>query len=122
VTGYAWVAATVALTAYGQLVIKWRVGAHGPLPEGAGAAALFLLRLLLDPLILSGLIAAFVAALAWMAALTQLPLSRAYPLMSLSFVLVVALSAWLLSEPLSVGKMAGVALIVLGTVVIGYAR
>jgi drug/metabolite transporter (DMT)-like permease len=120
--GYAWVFATIALTVYGQLVIKWRVGAHGPLPESAGAAAFFLARLLLDPLILSGLAAAFLAALAWMAALTELELSRAYPLMSLSFVLVLALSVWLLGEPLTPGKAAGIALIVAGTIVIGYAR
>jgi drug/metabolite transporter (DMT)-like permease len=120
--GYAWVFATIALTVYGQLVIKWRLGAYGTLPEGAGAAALFLARLLLDPLILSGLIAAFLAALAWMAALTELELSRAYPLMSLSFVLVLALSVWLLGEPLTAGKAAGIALIVAGTIVIGYAR
>lgn len=120
--GYVYVLATIVLTVYGQIVLKSRVGAHGALPEGVLDAAGFLLRLLLDPLILSGLAAAFLAALCWMAALTHLELSRAYPLMSLSFALVLALSVWLLGEPLSPAKLAGVALIVLGTIVIGYGR
>jgi uncharacterized membrane protein len=120
--GYAFVLTTIALTAYGQLILKWRIAAYGALPEGTLERTGFLLRLLLDPFILSGLAAAFFAALAWMAALTQLELSRAYPLMSLSFALVLALSVWLLGEQLSAGKLAGVALIVLGTIVIGYGR
>jgi drug/metabolite transporter (DMT)-like permease len=120
--GYAYVFATIALTVLGQLLIKWRVTGYGAMPEELGARGLFLARLLLDPVILLGFLAAFLAALAWMAALTELELSRAYPLMSLSFVLVLALSVWLLGEPLTLGKVAGIALIVAGTVVIGYAR
>lgn len=120
--GYAYLAITLLLTVAGQLVIKWRVTGYGALPEPLAAQAGFLLRLLLDPYILLGLGAAFAAALAWMATLTQLELSRAYPLMSLSFALVLVLSAWLLGEQLSPHKAAGVALIVLGAVVIGYGR
>ena len=121
-TGYVYVLLTIALTVYGQLVLKWRITAYGELPGGASERAGFLLRLLLDPFILSGLFAAFLAALAWMAALAELELGRAYPMMSLSFVLVLLLSGWLLGEPLSPAKLGGVALIVLGAVVIGYGR
>jgi len=121
-TGYVYVLLTIALTVYGQLVLKWRIASYGELPGGPPERAGFLLRLLLDPFILSGLFAAFLAALAWMAALAELELSRAYPMMSLSFVLVLLLSGWLLGEPLSPAKLGGVALIVLGAVVIGYGR
>ena len=120
--GYAYLAATLLLTVAGQLLIKWRVADHGALPDDWPAQAGFVLRLLLDPWILAGLVAAFAAALAWMAALTQLELSRAYPLMSLSFALVLVLSAWLLGEQLSLAKAGGVALIVLGAIVIGTSR
>lgn len=120
--GYAYLAITLLLTVAGQLLIKWRIVGYGALPETPYAQAGFVLRLLLDPFILAGLGAAFAAALAWMVALTQLELSRAYPLMSLSFVLVLVLSAWLLGEQLSLHKAAGVALIVLGAVVVGYGR
>ncbi len=108
---------TIAFTVYGQLILKWRIGEFGSLPEPLGERLVFLLRLVFDPLIFSGFVAAFAASLTWMAALTRLELSVAYPLMSLSFVAVLLLSALLLHEPLTGTRVAGVALIVLGTAV-----
>jgi uncharacterized membrane protein len=49
--------------------------------------------------------------------MTRFELSYAYPFTSLNFVLVLAMSVWLLDEQLNLYKVAGVALIVLGTVV-----
>jgi multidrug transporter EmrE-like cation transporter len=65
----------------------------------------------------SALAAALLAALSWMAAMTKLDLSHAYPFTSLSFVLVALASAWLLNEPLTGPKIAGIALICLGIAV-----
>jgi multidrug transporter EmrE-like cation transporter len=112
---YVYVAATVLLTVYGQLVVKWQVAEavrHGEPAE----RALFLLGLLANPWILSGFAAAFGAALCWMLAVVKLDLSHAYPFVSLSFVLVLFASAALFGEPLSFAKVAGVALIVVGVV------
>ena len=115
---YRWdVAATIGFTVYGQMILKWRIAKYGALPEGGVEKLRFLIGLLFDPLIFSGFVAAFVASLSWMAAMTRFELSHAYPFMALNFVLVLALSAWLLSEPLSPARLAGVALIVIGTVV-----
>jgi drug/metabolite transporter (DMT)-like permease len=49
--------------------------------------------------------------------MTRFELSHAYPFMSLNFVIVLLLSGWLLSEPLTPQRLAGVALIMAGTVV-----
>ena len=114
---YFYIAATVGFTVYGQLILKWRVGHYGPFPERPVDKIGFLARVLLDPWILSGLFAAFLASLAWIAAVSKFELSHAYTFMSLNFVVVFALSGWLLGEPLSLQKAAGVALIVIGTVV-----
>jgi len=114
---YIYIAATVGLTVYGQIILKWRIRDVGPMPEGVGAKALFLVALVFDPFIFSGLLAAFVASLTWMAALTRFDLTHAYPIMSLSFVLVLLLGAWLLQEPVSLQRFIGVGLIVAGTVV-----
>ncbi len=51
-----------------------------------------------------------------MAAMTKFDLSHAYPSMNLNFVVVLLLSDWLLSEPMTVQKTLGVGLIVIGTV------
>lgn len=114
---YLYIAATVGLTVYGQLIIKWRLAKYGAFPADGLAKAKFLLGLFLDPVILSGFAAAFLASLAWMAAMTKFELSHAYPFMSLNFVAVLLLSGWLLNEPVNFQKAIGVALIVFGTIV-----
>lgn len=116
--GYVFVALTVLLTVYGQLVLKWRVGQAGPLPVGTLAKIEFLARLIANPWVLSGLGAAFVASLFWMLALSKLPLSSAYPLTATSFLLVLAFGALMLGEPVTWGKAIGTALVVLGVVVL----
>lgn len=114
---YLYVACTVLLTVYGQLVIKWQVLAAGAFPEAPGEKMLFLARLLVNPWIVSALAAALLAAISWMAALTKLDLSHAYPLMSLSFALVALASALVFHEPLTGPKIAGVVLICLGVAI-----
>lgn len=114
---YLYIFATIAFTVYGQLILKWRIAQYGSLPAGAVEKIKFLVGLLFDPAIFSGFVAAFLASLAWMAAMTKFDLSHAYPFMSLNFVVVLLLSGWLLSEPMTLQKAMGVGLIVLGTVV-----
>jgi len=114
---YIYIVLTIGFTVYGQLIFKWRIGGFGPLPGDTFEKLKFLVGLLFDPAIFSGFAAAFLASLAWMAAMTKFDLSHAYPFMSLNFVVVLLLSAWLLGEPLTISKTLGIALIVLGTVV-----
>ena len=113
------VVATILLSVYGQVALKWRMNAAGDLQQGGSGSTLWrLIMLLFDPIIASTFIAAFVASLAWMMALTKFVLCRIYPLTSLNFVLVLLLSAAFLGERLDWAKIVGVALIVVGTVVV----
>lgn len=114
---YLYIVATIGFTVYGQLILKWRIPKFGPLPADSLEKLKFLISLLLDPAIFSGFAAAFLASLAWMAAMTKFELSHAYPFMSLNFVVVLLLSGWLLSEPVTLQKVLGVGLIVFGTAV-----
>lgn len=114
---YFYIAMTIALTVYGQLILKWRVGIFmidvAPpytIPQG--------IRLLLNPWVISAFAAAFGASLFWMAAISRLPISKAYPFMALNFVFVMALAVFLFNESLSQQKVAGTALIVLGVLVL----
>lgn len=111
------IALTIAFTVYGQLILKFRMDTVGQLPLEFTAKTRALFLLVFDPWIFSGLIAAFLASLAWMAALSKLDLSHAYPFMSLNFVLVLLLSVVLLNEPLTTPRVIGIILIVLGTVI-----
>lgn len=115
--GYIYIFGTVLFTVYGQLVLKWKIDQYGALPDTFQDKIVFLLQLLLNPWILSGFFSAFLAALCWMAAMTKFDISYAYPFMSLSFVLVFLFSIYMFGEPVSVHKVAGIALIVLGIIV-----
>ena len=114
---YVYVFGTIFFTVYGQLVTKWQVALAGPLPQDMVGSIWFLLRLVLNPWVLSSLVAAFLAFLCWMAAMTKFELSYAYPFMSLAFVLVLGLSVALFREALSVPKLLGMVLIVAGIIV-----
>ena len=114
---YLYILATIGFTVYGQLILKWRIAQFGPLPIEFAEKLKFLFGLFFDLAIFTGFAAGFLASLAWMAAMTKFDLSHAYPFMSLNFVVVLLLSGWLLSEPLTFQKALGVGLIVLGTVV-----
>lgn len=117
-TDYLFIAATIVLTVAGQFLLKWRMDQAGPMPAGAGPAVRFLVGLLLDPFVIASFFSAFLAALAWMATLTRFELSTAYPFTSLSFVVVLVVGVMFLGETWSLAKVGGVALIVLGTVVV----
>lgn len=118
--GYVFVALTVLLTVYGQLVLKWQVSAVGRFPVGLREQAFFVGHLLLNPWVLSGLAAAFLASISWILCLTRLQLSQAYPFTAVSFVLVLISSATLFGEPLTPGKVAGTLLVVAGILVVAF--
>ena len=106
----------IVMVVYGQLVLKWQAG-QITLPEDWGAKIVEILRLVLNPWVASGLFAAFIGALAWMAALTRLDLSQAYPFTALTIVIVVIAGAFVFNESFSWNRGIGVFLIVGGLVV-----
>ena len=110
---FVFIGLTILLTVYGQLVLKWQVSIHAP-TGGSALGMGFYARMLLNPWVISAFASAFGASLSWMAAISRLPLSRAYPFMALNFVLVGLLAAPLFGEALTWQKIAGVMLIVGG--------
>lgn len=108
------VALTILLTVYGQLVMKWQSNLAGAPPAEMAARVEWIIAFLLRPFVISCFAAAFAAAITWILVLHRFNLSWAYPFMSLTFPLVVFGSALFFHEPLTVLKVAGVALIILG--------
>lgn len=115
---YFYIFATVILTVYGQVVVKWRITQYGALPDDTFMKIKFLLRFCLDPFVLTVIVAAFMAALCWMAAISKIPLSVGFPLYyGLTFVLTILCSVLFLNESLTSLKMIGIALIMVGVIV-----
>jgi multidrug transporter EmrE-like cation transporter len=114
---YFYIFMTVFFTVYGQFVIKWQVSQVSALPLSLFSKFIFFFQLITNPWIFSGLFAAFLGSLTWMAALTKLPLGYAYPFTSLSFVIVVLFSGIFFNEVVTPLKLIGVALVILGVAV-----
>ena len=106
--------ATALMLTGGQ--IMWKTGLQqvgGFMVDGRGAIA-NLVALITSWPIIGGCVAYAVATLVWFNVLSRLPLSVAYPLMSLGYVVGVVASVVVFKENVSLVRWAGVGLIVLG--------
>ena len=113
-TGHIYILLTLLFTVYGQLVLKWQMGKAGSMPDNTIDKILFLLQQFLNPWIMSGFMSAFLASLAWMAAMTRFNLNYAYPFMSLAFIIVMLFSVIFLRESLTLQSVLGTVLVVVG--------
>ena len=112
------VAATVVLTSYGQLVIKWQASVYTPTASGLMGKLPPVIQLLVQPWVISAFAAAFAASLCWMLAVSRLELSKAYPFMALNFLIVCIAAIPLFGETLTTAKIAGLAIVIVGLIVL----
>lgn len=113
-----YIASTVLFTVYSQLIMRWQVGKVGALPDDLMGKVQFIAVLLLNPWVISGVIATFLAGVTWMMAMTKFQLSYAFPFVSLNYVLVMLASAFFFNEPLTTTKILGLIAILIGIFVI----
>ncbi|MBM3125976.1 MAG: hypothetical protein FJZ87_13040 [Chloroflexi bacterium] len=118
VVDHSYIALTIFFTVYSQLILRWQVSLAGDAPEDFIAKIGFIIGLLLNPWVLSGIAATFLAGVSWMLAMTKFEISYAYPFVSLNYILVLAAGFLLFNESVNVAKLAGSALVVLGIIVI----
>lgn len=118
---YFFISGTIIFTVYGQLILKWRIGRYGALPVGFNEKFTFFLQLFTDLYILSGFVAAFIAALFWMAAMTRSDLSFAYPLITAGLTVITSsLAIIIFGESITFAKLFGILLIIFGILVMQY--
>lgn len=115
--GHIYICAVIFFTVYGQLILKWRIIRYGNMPEQFLEKFVFLAKLLFDPFIVSGFVAAFIAALCWIAAMTKFDLSYAYPFMSITFIFVLFSSAFFFQEAITMLKIIGMVFIIAGIII-----
>ena len=103
-----WVALSLLLTG-----VLLNAGAQLLLKAGTNAMPLGP-RLAVEPHILGGLACYAVSVVVWVAALSRVPVSIAYPMLSIGYI-VNAVAAWyLFGEALSAMKLAGIGVIIVG--------
>ena len=107
---------SVLLVSAAQLGMRWSM-TRLPSPD-------LWLTASIDPLaigvVLSAIVAYALSMLCWLVALRDVPLGRAYSLLSISYALVYLLAASLplFNETFSLSKTLGVALVILGVIII----
>lgn len=114
----AFILVSVAMSAAAQVLLKFGVQATRPVPGAELSLLASLLRTLLHPLVIGGLALYGLGAMLWLGALARTELSKAYPFVSLGFVLTAAAGALLFNEGLGVLRVSGIALIVIGVVLV----
>jgi drug/metabolite transporter (DMT)-like permease len=108
----------VLLNALAQLGLKAATRVSGPLVAGEAGVWQRGLDLLVVPSLWYALCAYGLSVIVWLVGLSRVPVSQAYPLLSLGYVINVGLAWWLLGEIPNVQRVAGIAVIVLGVVLV----
>jgi drug/metabolite transporter (DMT)-like permease len=96
----------------------WKFGMQGT--TGGFQSLTGIIRLFLSPYVLSGLVMYGMATVLWLFILSKVPLSLAYPVQSLAYIIAVIGAYYVFHEPLSAAKIAGCVLILAGVTLIGW--
>jgi len=108
----------VLLNALAQLGLKAATRVTGPLVASDAGVWQRALELLAVPSLWYALCAYGLSVIVWLVGLSRVPVSQAYPLLSLGYVINIGLAWWLLGEVPNVQRVAGVGVIVLGVVMV----
>lgn len=101
---------SVSLTSIGQLILKKGLLVVGPIER----LGLKFFQMLINPLVMLGVSFAILGWVAYAMALSKSELSYAYPIWSLTYVIVPLLSLFIFKESISLLKMGGLGFIFLG--------
>jgi drug/metabolite transporter (DMT)-like permease len=108
----------VLLNAFAQLWLKAATRVSGPLVTTDGNLMGRALQLLAVPSLWFALTAYGVSVIVWIVGLSRVPVSQAYPLLSLGYVLNIGLAWWLFGEVPTAQRVIGVGVIIVGVVLV----
>lgn len=104
----------VLLNAAAQLLLKAGTNAVGHFEFSAANIVPVGLRLATEPHIFGGLCCYVISVVVWILGLSRVPVSVAYPLLSLGYVVNAAAAWWLFGESITMQKVAGIGFIIVG--------
>ena len=108
----------VLLNAFAQLWLKAATQVSGPLVATDSNLMEKGLRLLAVPSLWYALTAYGVSVIVWTVGLSRVPVSQAYPLLSLGYVLNIGLAWWFFAEVPNAQRVIGVGVIIAGVVLV----
>ncbi|NLW91918.1 MAG: transporter [Syntrophomonadaceae bacterium] len=105
---------SIVLSAAGQILLKYGVMGVGNIDFRVGNLFSTLLTTFTNVWVLLGVICFVTSMVLWLKVISTMELSKAYPSVSLSYVIVFIFSAIFFNEGVSIGKFAGLASIMVG--------
>ncbi|UDG81933.1 SMR family transporter [Candidatus Vallotia cooleyia] len=109
---------SVILNASAQLLLKAGINAVGYFEFSVTNIVPISLRLVSQWPIIGGLACYSVSVIVWILGLSRVDVSIAYPMLSLGYIINAAVAWYLFSETISSQKLVGIAIILLGVVVL----
>jgi multidrug transporter EmrE-like cation transporter len=114
IVSFALILVGVLLNAAAQLLLKAGTNAIGIIGAGQGTWLSQGTAVILQPFIVGGLICYVFSVAIWIAALSRVPVSVAYPMLSIGYVVNAISAHYLFGEAFSVTKFGGIAVIIVG--------
>jgi len=108
----------VSLNAVAQLLLKAGTTSLGTLFPSHERIYTEFFRILLQPFVMGGLICYVVSVSLWIAALSKVPVSIAYPMLSIGYIANAIAAYYLFDEALTLQKMVGIGIIVFGVALV----
>jgi drug/metabolite transporter (DMT)-like permease len=106
------------LNVVGQTLLKYGMGAMGPLQISAANLPQIIWQMAFSPYVIGGMLVYAFATFFWLVTLSRVDLSVAYPSLSLTQVLVLGVAWLILREEISPLRVAGVLVICCGMVLV----
>ncbi len=108
----------VLLNAVAQLALKASVAGMGELSLNLQTAWPLFTRLAAEPWLWVGLFCYGISVVVWILALSRVDVTIAYPMLSIGYVVNALAAAVLLGEALTLGRIAGIGIIILGVFIL----
>ncbi|HET9495590.1 MAG TPA: EamA family transporter [Chloroflexia bacterium] len=104
----------ICLTVTGELLLKTGMNRHGELNVSLSTLVPTAVKLFTSPWVVGGFVFVFSGALFWLAVLSRWNLSVAYPMLSISYIIGIAASVFILKEKVGPLQLLGVLVIIVG--------
>lgn len=118
---FALILSGVLLNAAAQLLLKAGASAVGRFDYSLANAIPVGWKLATQPPILGGLFCYAISVVVWILALSRVPVSVAYPMLSIGYVVNALAAYWLFGEALSAVKIGGIGFIIVGVFLVSRA-
>ncbi len=119
-TAFAIAITSVLLNAAAQLFLKAGTNVVGTVSFGGADTVQTLMQIGRVPWFWAGFACYGISLFTWIATLSRAPVSVAYPLLSIGYVVNALIAYWLFGESLTVQKIVGIGFIVIGVVLLSW--